>query len=82
MDKTYIAYQLFFKEFLQKHKMTLTNEDRYHLYRFLSICNEIQDELYDTMLQDNSLSCYGLSHKHMEPFRELCHQYRRKIMYL
>jgi hypothetical protein len=82
MDKTYIAYHLFFKGFIQRHNITLSNEDRYNLYRFLSICYEIQDELYDTMLQDVSLSCYGLSRKHMQLFRELCHLYRKKVKYL
>ena len=78
MEDSYIAYQLFFKDFIQKYTITLSNEDRYHLYRFLTICNQLGDGIFHTMLQDVALSCYGLSRKHMQTFRELCYQYRIK----
>ena len=81
MEKIQLGHRLFFKEFIEQYHITLSNEDRYNLYRFLSICNEIRNDIYDAMLQDSSLLSYGLPRKHMVHFRLICNKYRTKVLY-
>lgn len=78
INKNKFAYTLFFTNFIQKNNIIISNENKYNLYQLLCMCNELRDDIYNTMLQDISLSCYELQHKHMKQFRDICHTYRIK----
>jgi hypothetical protein len=63
--------QYVFKKFLIQHKISISSEQRYHLFHLLKPMS-MRPDLFPFVVSDEALLPYGLSRKQIEAFRELC----------